>query len=113
MPFITFTHSEVTAAMPVDGLTREVGTAHAWELYSHQEGSEDAAKLIRMHLYRRLTDLANPIQFDANHICRVADMLHDEIRKELLIKGDTFGWSDTEPRWHMRRMVDKLFYASE
>jgi hypothetical protein len=111
MPFITFTHSEVTAAMPKD--FNEVGTAAAWELYTSQEGSKEAAKLINMHLYRRLTDLASPIQFDSNHICRVADTIHDEIRKDLLIKGETFGWGDTEPRWQIRRFVDRLFYGNE
>ena len=107
MAKIVFTHSEVMAAMPKCG--GKVGSADAWELYASQEGAEDAAKTINMILLQRPTDHMVGVNVDFANLDNLADSLHDEVYRALRIKGQTFGFGDTEPRWRLTNMVRNLF----
>ena len=106
MPTITFTHSEVTAALPkANGV---VGGPEAWELYCSMEGAENAAATVRTKLYSIFTDRMNPVTYDS--IEKLIWRVQDEIGEDLKFNhGNTYGWFDTEPRWQLTRFIHKLF----
>ena len=122
MAIVKFTEEEVRAALPREHKFNEdgtygpnedkVGTSHAWEIYSSYPESADAADFINAILVKVLT--TEPVEVDLTDIDDEVDgfngRLSSVVCKALRGKfGQTFGFTDTEPRYKMHMFVRRLF----
>lgn len=119
MALIKFTEEEVRAVLPRRTVDAKVSTARSWEMFSDTDPAgkygkgEEAAQYVADRLVEILT---NGVKFDpadefaADDLASAANsLIYDELQTKY---GTGFGFSDTEPRYHMAVVFRKLLGQS-
>lgn len=108
MAKVEFTYQEVINALPRESRdSNSCGSAAAWQIFSTQEGADDAAVVINDTL---VTSLTQPFEVKFGEVDGVAGRLSELVAERLrACYGRVYGWNDTEPRVELHYFVSRLF----
>lgn len=119
MPTITWTEIEVRTALPRersrDGFEGAVGTPGAWQTFDSEghprySNGGEAMEFVNALLVKQLT--THGVTYTAENGVNtgdIGDMLNAFVSKALRLKyNESFGWTDTEPRYMCSVFARKL-----